>query len=100
MKVSNFDEFLETSKAIFENHPYKARYLYKYRKCDARIEMKVTDDEKCIKYVTESANDLKAIEQFNGLILHVTTGRKFDPSEFEKPVQETTTTKKKPAKRS
>lgn len=34
--------------------------------------------------MTESANDLKAIEQFNALILHLTADKKFDPAEFDK----------------
>ena len=45
--------------------PEKVRYTMKYRHCDGKLVLKVTDDALCLKYQTEEGSELKRVEQFN-----------------------------------
>eukprot|EP00894_Picocystis_sp_ML_P002628 jgi/Pico_ML_1/53145/g3748.t1 len=51
----------------------ETRYVSKYRHCDAKLVLKVTDNVECLQYKTESAADLKKIDKLNSLFLFLTT---------------------------
>ncbi|KAK6164556.1 hypothetical protein DH2020_001420 [Rehmannia glutinosa] len=43
------------------------RYSMKYRHCDGKLVLKVTDDKECIKFKTDQAQDAKKMEKFNNI---------------------------------
>jgi signal recognition particle subunit SRP9 len=44
MYFANWDEFLQASKELYRANPAATRCLTKYRHCDGKLVLKVTDD--------------------------------------------------------
>ena len=44
MYVEDWDSFLQMSEALFRQAPMRTRYVLKYRHCDGKLVLKVTDD--------------------------------------------------------
>lgn len=44
MYIQEWDSFLEAAKAVFVDNPQRTRYVTKYRHCDSKLVLKVTDD--------------------------------------------------------
>ena len=44
MYVEDWDSFLQMSEALFRQAPLRTRYVLKYRHCDGKLVLKVTDD--------------------------------------------------------
>lgn len=52
----------------------QARYSMKYDHKNGALKLKITDDNVCLIYKTEVAQDLKKIDKFvNNLMRHMTT---------------------------
>ncbi|KAB5568303.1 hypothetical protein DKX38_002096 [Salix brachista] len=45
----------------------KTRYVMKYRHCDGKLVLKVTDNKECLKFKTDQAQDAKKMEKLNSL---------------------------------
>ncbi|CAK9173795.1 unnamed protein product [Ilex paraguariensis] len=45
----------------------QTRYAMKYRHCDGKLVLKVTDDKECIKFKTDQAQDAKKMEKLNNI---------------------------------
>lgn len=45
MYIQNWDTFAEQAEALFRGDPLKVRYVLKYRHCDGKAVLKVTDDK-------------------------------------------------------
>ncbi|KAH6797931.1 Signal recognition particle [Perilla frutescens var. hirtella] len=65
--IVSWDDFLEKSLQLFRSNPQKTRYVMKYRNCDGKLVMKVTDDKECIKFKTDQAQDAKKMEKLNNM---------------------------------
>ncbi|CAM8976730.1 unnamed protein product [Rhodiola kirilowii] len=65
--VETWDEFLEKSVQLFKADPEATRYQTKYRHCDGKLVLKVTDNKECLKYKTDQAQDLKKLEKLNNI---------------------------------
>lgn len=53
---------------------FQARYSMKYDHKNGLLKLKITDDNVCLIYKTEVAQDLKKIDKFvNNLMRHMTT---------------------------
>ncbi len=44
MYVEDWDSFLQMAEALFRQAPLRTRYVLKYRHCDGKLVLKVTDD--------------------------------------------------------
>ena len=44
MFVQNWDSFAEQAEALYRADPIRTRYTLKYRHCDGKAVLKVTDD--------------------------------------------------------
>lgn len=44
MFVEDWDTFMERSEALYRSQPLRTRYVLKYRHCDGKLILKVTDD--------------------------------------------------------
>lgn len=51
MYISDWDTFAEQAEALYRSDPLKTRYVLKYRHCDGKAVLKVTDD-KTVRTVT------------------------------------------------
>lgn len=63
--VENWDDFQERSIVLFRTDPVATRYVMKYRHCDGKLVLKVTDDKVCLKFKTDQAQDLRKMEKLN-----------------------------------
>ncbi|KAH6813690.1 Signal recognition particle [Perilla frutescens var. frutescens] len=65
--IESWDDFVEKSVHLFRSDPEKTRYSMKYRHCDGKLVLKVTDNRECIKFKTDQAQDAKKMEKFNNI---------------------------------
>eukprot|EP00163_Fabomonas_tropica_P027844 TRINITY_DN548_c0_g1_i2.p1 TRINITY_DN548_c0_g1~~TRINITY_DN548_c0_g1_i2.p1 ORF type:complete len:101 (+),score=20.01 TRINITY_DN548_c0_g1_i2:263-565(+) len=65
VNIADWDTFARAAEKLLSENPRKTRFVIKYRHCDSKLVLKVTDDKKCIKYKTDQASDLKKLEKLN-----------------------------------
>ncbi|XP_010100084.2 signal recognition particle 9 kDa protein [Morus notabilis] len=65
--ITSWDEFVERSVQLFRADPESTRYLMKYRHCDGKLVLKVTDNRECLKFKTDQAQEAKKMEKFNNI---------------------------------
>ncbi|KAK7245398.1 hypothetical protein RIF29_40240 [Crotalaria pallida] len=65
--ISSWEEFVEQSIQLFRADPHSTRYVMKYRHCDGKLVLKVTDNQQCLKYKTDQAQEAKKMEKLNNI---------------------------------
>ncbi|KAF2325300.1 hypothetical protein GH714_026268 [Hevea brasiliensis] len=65
--ITSWDEFVERSAQLFRADPDSTRYVMKYRHCDGKLVLKVTDNKECLKFKTDQAQDAKKMEKLNNI---------------------------------
>ncbi|KAF7804678.1 signal recognition particle 9 kDa protein [Senna tora] len=90
--LTSWDEFVERSVQLFRDNPESTRYVIKYRHCDGKLVLKVTDNREvlilvftylslvvlflklivivflqCLKYKTDQAQEAKKMEKLNNI---------------------------------
>eukprot|EP00268_Persea_americana_P056653 TRINITY_DN670_c0_g1_i3.p1 TRINITY_DN670_c0_g1~~TRINITY_DN670_c0_g1_i3.p1 ORF type:complete len:103 (+),score=19.08 TRINITY_DN670_c0_g1_i3:177-485(+) len=65
--IALWDEFVERSVQLFRANPQTSRYMMKYRHCDGKMVLKVTDNRECLKFKTDQAQDAKKMEKLNNI---------------------------------
>ncbi|XP_047328946.1 signal recognition particle 9 kDa protein [Impatiens glandulifera] len=65
--ITSWDEFVERSVQLYRATPESTRYVMKYRHCDGKLVLKVTDDHECLKFKTDQAQDAKKMEKLNNI---------------------------------
>uniref|UniRef100_A0A7S2INI4 Signal recognition particle 9 kDa protein n=1 Tax=Haptolina brevifila TaxID=156173 RepID=A0A7S2INI4_9EUKA len=73
--IDSWDTFYAEAEKLYTDHPEHTRYVMKYRHCDGKLELKVTNDRVCLKFLTDQAQDLKRIEKLNNLFLTYMCGK-------------------------
>ncbi|PVH48214.1 hypothetical protein PAHAL_4G278700 [Panicum hallii] len=71
--VDSWDEFVERSVQLFRADPSATRYVMKYRHCEGKLVLKVTDDRECLKFKTDQAQDAKKMEKLNNIFFALMT---------------------------
>ena len=61
--IESLDIFVAEAEKMYTEHPDHTRYVSKYRHCDGKLELKVTNDRVCLKFVTDQQQDLKRIDK-------------------------------------
>lgn len=61
--IADFESFIQQAEEIYRARPLDTRYSIKYRHCDGKLVLKVTDDRRCIQYRTDQQQDLKKMER-------------------------------------
>merc|ERR1711937_174206 len=71
--IDNWEEFAKAAEQMYLQDPSKARFVTKYRHCDGKLVLKMTNDKLCLKYRTDQQQDLKRIEKLNNILMrHMT----------------------------
>ncbi|XP_048137197.1 signal recognition particle 9 kDa protein isoform X2 [Rhodamnia argentea] len=65
--ITSWDEFVDRSVQLFRADPESTRYCMKYRHCDGKLVLKVTDNRECLKFKTDQAQDAKKMEKLNNI---------------------------------
>lgn len=63
--VDDWASFAAQAEALYRSRPLHTRYVLKYRHCDGKLVLKVTDDIVCLKFRTDQQADLKRVEALN-----------------------------------
>ncbi|XP_050363181.1 signal recognition particle 9 kDa protein [Argentina anserina] len=80
--ITSWDEFVDRSVQLFRADPDSTRYVMKYRHCDGKLVLKVTDNKECLKFKTDQAQDAKKMEKLNNIFFTLMArGPEVDPSE-------------------
>ena len=93
MYIEDFESFYQQAEELYRARPIETRYCIKYRNCDGKLVLKVTDDRtvgsspwrllfdlqpgplnsrnclllQCLQYKTDQQTDLKKLERLNNL---------------------------------
>mmetsp|Transcript_17329 Transcript_17329/g.30937 ORF Transcript_17329/g.30937 Transcript_17329/m.30937 type:complete len:113 (-) Transcript_17329:243-581(-) len=65
--VRQWDDFAEAAQQLFREHPNTVRYSVKYRHCDGKLLLKVTNNQQCLLYKTDQVQELKKVERLNNI---------------------------------
>ncbi|ONK61308.1 uncharacterized protein A4U43_C08F28370 [Asparagus officinalis] len=65
--IDSWDDFVERSVQLFKDNPESSRYVMKYRHCDGKLVLKVTDNRQCLKFKTDQAQEAKKMEKLNNI---------------------------------
>ncbi|XP_022758350.1 signal recognition particle 9 kDa protein-like isoform X1 [Durio zibethinus] len=65
--ITSWDEFVERTVQLFRADPESTRYCMKYRHCDGKLVLKVTDNKECLKFKTDQAQEAKKMEKLNNI---------------------------------
>lgn len=63
--LSSWDEFAKAAELLYLEAPEKCRYTMKYRHTDGKLVVKVTDNQVCLMYLAEKAQDVKKVEKLS-----------------------------------
>eukprot|EP00887_Chlorella_sp_A99_P001547 scaffold8.g1547.t1 len=69
MYIESWDSFFQQAQELLAASPLTTRYVARYRRCDGKLVLKVTDDKTCLQFKTDQQTDLKRIEKLNRLFL-------------------------------
>ncbi|XP_078001040.1 signal recognition particle 9 kDa protein-like [Glandiceps talaboti] len=67
--ITSWEEFAKASERLYISNPEKVRFVVKYRHCDGKLSIKVTDDQVCLQYRTEHAQDVKKLEKLSNTLM-------------------------------
>ena len=73
--MTSLEAFAAEAEKLYVENPDHTRYIAKYRHCDGKLELKVTNDRVCLKFVTDQQQDLKRIDKLNNLFLTYMCGK-------------------------
>ncbi|XP_013626555.1 PREDICTED: signal recognition particle 9 kDa protein-like [Brassica oleracea var. oleracea] len=65
--IVSWDEFVDRSLQLFKADPESTRYVVKYRHCDGKLVLKVTDNKECLKFKTDQAQEARKMEKLNNI---------------------------------
>mmetsp|Transcript_10593 Transcript_10593/g.18032 ORF Transcript_10593/g.18032 Transcript_10593/m.18032 type:complete len:117 (-) Transcript_10593:279-629(-) len=77
--LDDWETFYNEAEKLFTANPAHTRYVMKYRHCDGKLVLKVTNDRVCLKYQTDQATDVKRLDKLNSLFLTAMCG--IDPAD-------------------
>mmetsp|Transcript_37464 Transcript_37464/g.80713 ORF Transcript_37464/g.80713 Transcript_37464/m.80713 type:complete len:115 (-) Transcript_37464:76-420(-) len=65
--IADFESFIQEAEDLYRASPLDTRYSIKYRHCDGKLVLKVTDDRRCIQFRTDQQQDLKRMERITSM---------------------------------
>ncbi|XP_076314288.1 signal recognition particle 9 kDa protein-like [Tachypleus tridentatus] len=75
--ITSWEEFSKAAERLYLADPMKVRLVIKYRHCDGKLVIKVTDDHVCLQFLTEHTQDVKKVEKLsNQLMRHMASREK------------------------
>jgi len=82
--MTSIDQFAEEAAKLYASAPAHTRYSLKYRHCDGKLQLKVTNDIVTLTYATDQAAELKRVEKLNALLFAKMSGTEpLEPSAMQ-----------------
>ncbi|XP_047145600.1 signal recognition particle 9 kDa protein isoform X1 [Hydra vulgaris] len=73
--IETWEEFTKAAEQLYLSNPKKTRFTMKYRNCEGKLVVKMTDDVVVLKYRTEHAQDVKKVEKLNNILMRHMTAK-------------------------
>ena len=67
--LDTWDDFYSASEQLYLDSPEKFRFVIKYRHCDGKMVLKVTNNHIVIKYLSDQIQDGKKLDKLNSLLM-------------------------------
>ena len=67
--LDTWDDFYAASEQLYLDAPGKFRFVIKYRHCDGKMVLKVTNNAIVIKYLSDQIQDGKKLDKLNALLM-------------------------------
>lgn len=67
--LSSWEEFARAAELLYLEEPSKCRFVMKYRHDDGKLVVKCTDNQVCLMYATEQAQDVKKVEKLTSQLM-------------------------------
>lgn len=67
--ISNWDEFAEKARVLYNQDPIGSRVTVKYRHNDGKLSVKVTDNKQVYQYLAEQPKEVKNIDKFMSIVM-------------------------------
>ena len=68
-----WEEFYAASEELLRRRPLATRCVTKYRHCEGKLVLKVTDDTTCLKFKSDKMDSVKKLEKLQNLFLTIGT---------------------------
>lgn len=104
--IADFEAFIQEAEDLYLASPLDTRYSIKYRHCDGKLVLKVTDDRRCLLFKTDQQQDLKKLERITGMFFALfatgeapESGDSMQTDAVPAPAQDGTAKSKKPRRK-
>ncbi|KAK3585217.1 hypothetical protein CHS0354_027513 [Potamilus streckersoni] len=67
--LTSWEEFAKAAERLYLNDPMKCRFVIKYRQCEGKLSIKITDDSVCLQYRSEHAQDVRKLEKLTSQLM-------------------------------
>ena len=74
--VESMEDFMRAVDEFMTSNPDSTRVCLKYRHCDSKLSMKVTDDRNLVQYKTTSLQDVKKVEKLTSQTIRTMASNK------------------------
>ena len=68
-----WEGFYAASEELLRRRPLATRCVTKYRHCEGKLVLKVTDDTTCLKFKSDKMDSVKKLEKLQNLFLTIGT---------------------------
>jgi len=69
--IDSWDEFQKAAERICQVDPSKVRYVIKYRHCDEKMVLNITDGHVRLQYASSHAQDVRRMEKLTSSLLRI-----------------------------
>ncbi|XP_078491903.1 signal recognition particle 9 kDa protein-like [Ciona intestinalis] len=69
--IETWEEFCKATERLYQSDPNKVRYNIKYRHCDGKMVLTVTDDQVRLQYAASHAQDVKKMEKLTSSLMRM-----------------------------
>eukprot|EP01024_Parvocaulis_polyphysoides_P007817 TRINITY_DN12302_c0_g1_i1.p5 TRINITY_DN12302_c0_g1~~TRINITY_DN12302_c0_g1_i1.p5 ORF type:complete len:105 (+),score=12.98 TRINITY_DN12302_c0_g1_i1:74-388(+) len=100
--IKSWDDFYSQAEVLFRQNPVQTRYMVKYRHCDGKLVLKVTDNTTVLQFKTDQQSDLYRLEKLNNLFFNLAVHgpeHEISTEEGQQQEQEGAGTRRKPRRR-
>ncbi|XP_065882714.1 signal recognition particle 9 kDa protein-like [Dysidea avara] len=71
MYLDSWEDFSRAAETLFQENPWRARLVIKYRHCEGKLVVKATDDRTWWQYRTDQLQDIKKLEKLNNTLMRI-----------------------------
>ncbi|XP_068199073.1 signal recognition particle 9 kDa protein-like [Antennarius striatus] len=78
-----WEEFARAAEKLYLADPMKVRLVIKYRHCNGKLCIKMTDNDVCLQYKTDQAQDVKKMDKLHGKFMRLMVSKETHSGSME-----------------